>query len=89
MERKVGSRGIIMIRNKNKIDEIKHPLQKRRILAGLRQVDLADEIGRPVSYIGKIETGQININNITLANGYKLSKRLNCKMEDLLIKEDL
>ena len=64
-------------------------LKDRRQRTGMSQNDLARTVNRPVSYIGKIECGMLDINNVTMANGYKLSRALNCRMEDLVDKENL
>lgn len=64
-------------------------LKDCRNRSGLSQNALADAISRPVSYIGKIECGMLNINNVTLENGYKIAKALNCRMEDLIDKDNL
>ncbi len=33
-------------------------LKEARVAAGLRQVDVADALGRPQSYVAKIESGE-------------------------------
>ena len=76
-----------MIRKKHQIETVTNAFQRRRIEMGLRQKDLAEAINRPASYIGKIECNEVKINNVSMANGYKLSKVLGCRMEDLLDKD--
>ena len=79
----------VMIRKKHKPELVSNAFQRRRIDAGLRQKDLADAINRPVSYIGRIENETLNINNVSMKNGYKMAKVLGCRMEDLVDKGNL
>lgn len=51
---------------------------------GLSQKDFAQSVGLKQPYIAKIESGVIDISNVSLKNGYILSTALGCKMEDLL-----
>ena len=62
-------------------------LAELRTAAGLTQAELADRIGRVQAFIGKIECGQTDINNITIANAYRLAQVLGCSIEDLVDKE--
>lgn len=62
-------------------------LVELRDRAGLTQTALANELGVTQPVIGKLECGVTDINNITLASGYKLSRALGCSMEDLVDKE--
>ena len=80
---------MVMIRKKHQMESVTNPFQKRRMEAGLRQKDLAEAINRPVSYIGRIENETLNINNVSMANGYKIAKVLGCRMEDLVDKKNL
>ena len=80
---------MVMIRKKHKMETVTNAFQRRRMEAGLRERDLAEAINRPVSYIGRIENETLNINNISMANGYKISKVLGCRMEDLVDLENL
>lgn len=59
-------------------------LLELRERAGMTQAELADAIGRVQPYIGKIECGITDINNITLGNAYKLAHVLGCQIEDLV-----
>lgn len=59
-------------------------LLELRERAGMTQAELADAIGRVQPYIGKIECGITDINNITLGNAYKLAQVLGCQIEDLV-----
>ena len=80
---------MVMIRKKNKPEMVTNDFQRRRMEAGLRQKDLAEAIDRPVSYIGRIENETLNINNVSMANGYKIARVLGCRMEDLVDKNHL
>lgn len=51
---------------------------------GLSQKDFAESIGLKQPYIAKIESGVIDISNVSLKNGYIMSTALGCRMEDLL-----
>lgn len=62
-------------------------LAELRESKGLTQTALAEAIGRVQPYIGKIECGVTDINNITLGNAYKLAQVLGCSIEDLVDKE--
>ena len=64
-------------------------LAELRIKRGITQAQLADVLEKKQAYIGRIESGMININNITLANAYKLSQVLGCRIEDLVDKDRL
>lgn len=59
-------------------------LQERRMQAGLSQAALAKMVGRQQPFIGKIECGMTDINNIALGTAYKLSRALHCRIEDLV-----
>ena len=59
-------------------------LVELRERAGLTQTALAQALGVTQPVIGKIECGVTDINNITLATAYKLSKVLRCSIEDLV-----
>lgn len=80
---------MVMIRKKHQMETVTNPFQRRRMEVGLRQKDLAEAINRPVSYIGKIENETININNVSMGNGYKIARVLGCRMEDLVNKDAL
>lgn len=58
-----------------------------RQAAGMTQAQLAEAVGRVQPYIGKIECGTTDINNITLGSAYKLAHVLGCQIEDLVDKE--
>ena len=79
----------VMIRKKHKPELVTNAFQKRRMDAGLRQKDLAEAINRPVSYIGRIENETLNINNVSMKNGYKMAKGLGGRMEDLVDQGNL
>lgn len=59
-------------------------LQERRIAAGLTQTALAEMVGRQQAFIGKLECGMTDINNIELRTAYKLAKVLHCSIDDLV-----
>ena len=80
---------MVVIRKKHQMETVTNPFQRRRMEAGLRQKDLAEAINRPVSYIGRIENETLNINNVSMGNGYKIAKVLGCRMEDLVNKDAL
>jgi transcriptional regulator with XRE-family HTH domain len=62
-------------------------LAELRKAAHLSQGALAQAVGRAQPFIGKLECGMTDINNITLESAYKLSKVLGCTIEDLVDKE--
>ena len=64
-------------------------LAELRNKKGITQAQLADALDKKQSYVGRIESGTISINNITLANAYKLAQVLGCRIEDLVDKERL
>ena len=64
-------------------------LAELRNKKGITQAQLADALDKKQSYVGRIESGTINVNNITLTNAYKLSKVLGCRIEDLVDKDRL
>ena len=51
-------------------------LKELRTAAGMTQSELAERCNRARSYIGKIECGNIDINNIALGTAYKLAQAL-------------
>lgn len=88
--RRVGrNSNAFMIRNKAKVAEMKNPIQRQRVLANMRQKDLAEAIGRTVSYIGRVECGSINVNSMSMRMGYQIAQVLGCRMEDLIDREEL
>ena len=62
-------------------------LAELRERKGMTQAALAEAVGRVQPYIGKIECGTTDINNITLGSAYKLAQVLECSIEDLVDKE--
>ncbi len=61
---------------------LKSLLRDLRERAGLRQVDLAEEIGRPQSFISEYEAGQrrldlVELREVCLACGTTLNKLVN------------
>ena len=55
--------------------------RKRR---GYTQAELAKAIGKPQSYIGRIENGNIKAENLTFANLHVLAKILHVSIEELV-----
>lgn len=55
-----------------------------RKAAHLSQGALAEKVGRAQPFIGKLECGMTDINNITLESAYKLAQALGCTIEDLV-----
>jgi transcriptional regulator with XRE-family HTH domain len=45
-----------LLRDRRK--QLRQRLKEARVAAGLRQVDVADALGRPQSYVAKIESGE-------------------------------
>lgn len=62
-------------------------LSELRERKGLSQAALAEAVGRVQPFVGKIECGMTDINNITLGSAYKLAQVLGCQIEDLVDKE--
>jgi len=59
-------------------------IRECRLARGLSQQQLADTAGLNRSQIQKIERGEIQIGNITLANAARLAAALAIKIEELL-----
>lgn len=59
-------------------------LQKIRKLRGLSQNGLVIRSGVSRSLITKYESGERNINKVSVDTVYKLAKALNCSMEDII-----
>lgn len=59
-------------------------LKPLRAAAGLSQTQLAAAIGKPQQYIAKLETGVIDIRNITLINAIALADALGVDPRDLI-----
>lgn len=64
-------------------------LQRIRKERGLSQSALADLSGVNRTSIQHYEIGIRDINKASVVNVYKLSKVLECKIEDLMQKEDI
>lgn len=60
------------------------PLTAIRLSRGMTQTELAGKAGMFQSYIARIENGERDILNMTMASGHKIAKALGCNMEDLL-----
>lgn len=59
-------------------------IRDRRQAAGLTQRVLAAAAEMNIRQIQKLEAGEIQIGNITLANAKRLADAFGCKIEDLL-----
>ena len=62
-------------------------LAELRTAAGMTQAELAERCNRAQSFIGKIECGDTDINNIALGTAYKLAQALGCTIEELVDTE--
>lgn len=59
-------------------------LQMIRKSKGFTQLELAKMSGLTQPYIANVESGKVNIENVSLKNGLILSSVLGCRMEDLV-----
>lgn len=59
-------------------------IKKRRLELGLTQKQLADRAGMVYQQIQKLETGERDIEKMTLKNALSLAKALKVKPEDLI-----
>lgn len=59
-----------------------------RLSRGLSQQQLADTAGLNRSQIQKLERGEIQVGNITLANAARLAYALGIKIEDLIENQE-
>ena len=59
-------------------------IRERRRTLGLTQTQLAQAAGINLRQIQKIESGEIRLDNITLANAARLAAALGCSIEELL-----
>lgn len=64
--------------------EYENRLKEIRTQAGLSQRALGKVIGRPQTFISRIETSDILPANMSLRNCYALAEALGCRMEDLI-----
>ena len=55
---------------------------------GFAQAELAKMSGLTQPYIANVESGKVNIENVSLKNGLILSSVLGCRMEDLIDSRD-
>ncbi len=56
-------------------------MRKRTLMT---QKQFAQSLGMPQSYIGRIESGKVDIRNISLKNAYIFATAFGCNIEDLL-----
>lgn len=59
-------------------------LKARRLALGLTQQQLADRAGMVYQQIQKLETGERDLEKMTLKNALSLAKALKVKPEDLI-----
>jgi transcriptional regulator with XRE-family HTH domain len=64
--------------------EYENRLKEIRNQAGISQRQLGKVIGRPQTFISRIEVGEILPANMSVRNLYKLAEALGCRMEDLI-----
>lgn len=64
-------------------------MMKRRIDKGLSRKQLSEKTGVDVRSIEKYETGERKIRDAASDRIYSLAKGLNCRMEDLMVRERL
>jgi predicted transcriptional regulator len=64
--------------------EYENHLKEIRTQAGLSQRELGKVIGRPQTFISRIEVGDILPANMSVRNVYKLAEALGCRMEDII-----
>lgn len=57
-----------MLLDKNRRELLRKELRDARLRAGLRQVDVAEHLGKPQSFIAKIESGERKIDFIDTLN---------------------
>ena len=55
-----------------------------RAKTGLNQKQFAAAVGMPQSYIGRIEAGTVDINNISLRKAFIFATAIGCRMEDFV-----
>jgi transcriptional regulator with XRE-family HTH domain len=64
--------------------EYENRLKEIRTQAGLSQRELGKVIGRPQTFISRIQVGDILPANMSVRNVYKLAEALGCRMEDII-----
>ena len=63
-----------------------NPIKLRRLIVGIKQQELADEVGISESTLSKIETGR---RRPTDEEAKKIAKKLGCKVDRLFDMEDV
>ena len=63
-------------------------MQEIRKGVGFTQADLAKMTGLTQPYIANVESGKVNIENVSLKNGLIISSVLGCRIEDLIDNRD-
>jgi transcriptional regulator with XRE-family HTH domain len=64
--------------------EYENRLKEIRTQAGISQRALGKVIGRPQTFISRIEVGDILPANMSVRNVYKIAEALGVRMEDLI-----
>jgi predicted transcriptional regulator len=64
--------------------EYENRLKEIRNQAGISQRQLGKVIGRPQTFISRIEVGDILPANMSVRNVYKISEALGVRMEDII-----
>jgi transcriptional regulator with XRE-family HTH domain len=57
-----------MLTDRNRREMLRNALRDARLSAGLRQIDVAEQLGKPQSFIAKIESGERKIDLIDVLN---------------------
>ncbi|WP_343030516.1 helix-turn-helix transcriptional regulator [Fulvivirga aurantia] len=72
-----------MIKNRNQelLDSFGSHLRKLRKHRGMSQEELAYEADIPISQVGRIERGEINV---TISTLYLIAKAMNMELKDLV-----
>lgn len=63
-------------------------MQEIRKGVGFTQADLSKMTGLTQPYIANVESGKVNIENVSLKNGLIISSVLGCRIEDLIDNRD-
>ena len=63
-------------------------MQEIRKGVGFTQAELSKMTGLTQPYIANVESGKVNIENVSLKNGLIISSVLGCRIEDLIDNRD-
>ena len=61
-------------------------LKKQRLSAGITQVELAKRTGMKQPYIARYESKAVDINQMSIENGYRIASAIGCRIEDIMEK---